>query len=843
MPDGVFWVIEGPPTLQSPKFPHSFEGLYPRGPPIGNQMSDRDTIPSLAGRDFVRQIIDRDFSAGKYGAEVVTRFPPEPNGYLHIGHAKSILLNFGIAEEYGGRCHLRFDDTNPTNEGPEYVRAIQEDVRWLGFDWGEHLYHAADYFEQMYDHAEALVRKGRAYVDSQSEDAIREGRGTVTRAGTAGPDRDRSVEENLDLLRRMRAGAFPDGAQVLRAKIDLASPNMLMRDPILYRIRHASHHRTGESWCIYPMYDYAHCLEDAIEGITHSLCTLEFANNRELYDWILDEVGFEEPRPHQYEFGKGLLNYTVTSKRRLLQLVQDGHIGGWDDPRMPTLAAFRRRGVPAEAILGFWRMVGVARADARIDVGTLEYSIREHLNPKAPRVFAVLDPLKVVLANWPEGRVESIDAPYFPRDVPREGSRTLQFGAELFIDSQDFAESPPEGFRRLVPGGEVRLRYGCIIRCDEVIKDSEGRVVELRCSYDPDSWHGLPGSRRKVKGTIHWVSREHAVPCEVRLYDRLFSVPDPDAAASDAGDEGHFTDFLNPDSLEVKAEGLVEPSVLKDPPDTRYQFERLGYFWRDPLGDGSELLVFNRIVTLRDTWTQRASAHESKSSVPSVGLTQPEKRERQVPKAGELVARARPPLLPDAQARAEEIEAKYGLSSINSETLGKDPAAARFLEEAVTAYSRTAPDPAAAVPLANWIINDLPRVQADRTLGDLPFGPVELAGLVRLVVDGEISSRAAGEVLEVLSRDGGDPAEIVERLDLSQVSDQEVLRPLISELLETHRAKVEEFRGGKRGLLGFFVGQLMAKTGGKAAPELAARILEERLTEGRPDEPDPSVQS
>ena len=784
-------------------------------------MSARDSNRSLpAGRDFLRQIIDQDLADGKYGERVVTRFPPEPNGYLHIGHAKSILLNFGISEEYGGQCHLRFDDTNPTTEEPEYVQAIQEDVRWLGFDWGEHLYHAADYFGQMYDHAEALIRKGKAYVDSRTEEAVRESRGTVTRPGTPSPDRDRSVEENLELFRRMRAGDFGDGEHVLRAKIDLASPNMLMRDPILYRIRHARHHRTGDEWCIYPLYDYAHCLGDAIEGVTHSLCTPEFANNRELYDWILDEVGIEEPRPHQYEFGKGLLDYTITGKRKLLQLVGEGHVEGWDDPRMPTLAAFRRRGVPPEAVLGFWKMVGVARANARIDIGRLEYAIRDELNQTAPRVFAVLDPLKVILTDWPTGRVEELNAPYFPHDVPLEGSRRLDLPGELYIEREDFSEAPPAGFRRLVPGGEVRLRYGCIIRCEQVITDSDGRVVELRCSHDSESWHGTAGKGRKVRGTIHWVSALHAVPCEIRLYDRLFSVSDPEAAAAARGETGDFTDFLNPESLRIRERALVEPSVLEDPRETRYQFERVGYFWRDPIDDLPDRPVFNRIVTLRDSWARMTSKSEA-SEADEDGSARPTP----------VVPGRRPTLAPEVRARAEEIRTRFGLSEVDAEILGKDPVRIDFLEAAVRAYPAHDEVSDAAVRLANWIINDLPRVQGGRALDELPFGPEQLASLVELVAEGVISSRAGGDVLEVLAQKGGEPREIVDRLDLGQMSEAEVLGPLIAEVLEAHSEKVREFRDGKQGLLGFFIGQVMGRTGGKADPEVTGELLRQRLTE------------
>ncbi len=782
-------------------------------------MSAYDSSPSPpAPRDFIRQIIDEDLNEGKYDGRVVTRFPPEPNGYLHIGHAKSILLNFGIAEEFGGRCHLRFDDTNPTTEEPEYVRAIQEDVRWLGFDWGEHLYHAADYFPEMYDYAEALIEKGKAYVDSQPEEAIREGRGSVTEPGTPSPDRDRSVGENLELFRRMRAGDFADGEHVLRAKSDLSSPNMLMRDPILYRIRHAEHHRSGDDWCIYPLYDYAHCLEDAIEGVTHSLCTLEFVNNRELYDWILDEVGVQEPRPHQYEFGKGLLDYTVTSKRKLLRLVQEGWVDGWDDPRMPTLAAFRRRGVPPEALVAFWTMVGVARADARIDIGRLEYAIRDELNQRAPRVFAVLDPLRVVLTDWPAGSVRELDAPYFPHDVPLEGSRKLPFSGELYIEREDFSEDPPPGFRRLVPAGEVRLKYGCVIRCEEVIRDPSGRVVELRCSHDPESWRGATPDGRKVRGIVHWVSAEHAVPCEARLYDRLFSESDPDAAAAARGEAANLTDFLNPDSLEVRERAFVEPSVLEDPRDTRYQFERLGYYWRDPVDDLPERPVFNRIVTLRDTW-----ALVSKKQTESVP-------DEEMPKRTPPIAGTPRAVAPGVRARGKKIRSRFGIGQVEAEILAKDPARAHFFEMAVDSYPGPVEAAERAILLANWIINDVPRVQGDRALDELPFGAKQLASLVALVAEGAISSRAGGEVLEVLSQEGGEPHEIMDRLDLGQMSDPTLLAPVIGEVLDAHPSKVDEFRGGKEGLLGFFMGQVMGRTGGKADPEVVRRILQERLT-------------
>ena len=463
--------------------------------------------------NFIRDIIDRDLAENRHDG-VVTRFPPEPNGYLHIGHAKSICLNFGIARDYAARvptrCHLRFDDTNPTTEDPEYVESIKESVRWLGFSWDDHLYHASDYFDQLYDYAEGLIRDGHAYVDSLSEEEIRDYRGTVTEPGRPSPYRERPVAENLDLFRRMRAGAFKDGEHVLRAKIDLASPNMKMRDPLLYRIRHASHYRTGEAWPIYPMYDFAHPLSDAIEAVTHSLCTLEFDNNRELYDWVLDRTR-QPPRPHQYEFARLNLDYTVMSKRKLLELVEGGHVEGWDDPRLPTLAGMRRRGVTPEAVRTFCERIGVAKADNRIDIGLLEYSIRDDLNFRAPRVMGVLRPLKVTITNWPEDRTEWLEADYWPRDVPKEGTRKIPFGRTLYIDRSDFMEDPPKRFHRLSPGQDVRLRHAYVITCDEVVKDEHGETVELRCTYDPETKSGSGKSGRKVKGTIHWASAEHAL--------------------------------------------------------------------------------------------------------------------------------------------------------------------------------------------------------------------------------------------------------------------------------------------------------------------------------------------
>jgi len=549
-------------------------------------------------KDFVRELVAADAASGRFGRTIATRFPPEPNGFLHIGHAKSICLNFGIANEYGGRCNLRFDDTNPFTEDIKYVNAIKEDVRWLGFAWAEERY-ASDYFEKLYEFAELLVTKGSAYVDSESEEAIRTGRGTVTSAGKDSPFRNRSAEENLDLLRRMRAGEFADGAHVLRAKIDMTHPNMIMRDPLLIRIRKASHYRRGDAWCIYPLYDYAHGLSDAMEGITHSLCTLEFKDNNDIYRWLVREAGFDIP-PEQTEFARLELDYTIVSKRKLLRLVNEGHVGGWDDPRMPTIAGLRRRGVTPEAIRAFASTIGVARKEARTELATFEHEVRNDLNMRVPRVLCVVRPLKVVLTNYPEGEVEELDASFYPHDVPLTGSRKVPFSRELWIERDDFMEAPPKKFFRLAPGREVRLRYGYFITCQEVIKDAAGEIVELRCTYDPTTRGGDSPDGRKVQGTIHWVSAARGLDCELRMYDRLFAVPDPEAG----GDDVDFTKALNPTSLITVSGAKIEPGVVTDAAGTRYQFERTGYFMSDPVDSRPDRLVFNRTVTLRDSWVK-----------------------------------------------------------------------------------------------------------------------------------------------------------------------------------------------------------------------------------------------
>ena len=557
-------------------------------------MTENEIAP---GTNFIKTIIEADLKAGKNDGKVATRFPPEPNGYLHIGHAKSICLNFGVAQTYNGTCNLRFDDTNPTKEDVEYVDAIMEDVRWMGFDWEDRLHYASDYFERLYEFAVELIEAGKAYVDDQSADEIRNNRGTLTEPGVDSPFRNRDIEENLDLFQRMRAGEFADGSRVVRAKIDMTHPNLIMRDPTLYRIRKAHHHRTGDAWCIYPMYDFTHCLSDSLEGITHSLCTLEFENNRPLYDWVLDNVT-PPSRPRQYEFARLNLSYTVLSKRKLIQLVTEGYVDGWDDPRMPTICGLRRRGYTPEAIRNFCDRIGLAKRDSVVDVALLEYSIREDLNKRAPRVMGVLNPLKVVIENYPEGQVDELEAVNNPED-PASGSRKVPFSRELYIEREDFMENPPKKFFRLSLGREVRLRYAFFITCTDVIKNEAGEVIELRCTYDPATRGGDAPDGRKVKATLHWVSAAHAADAEVRLYERLFNKANPDER-----EEGKtYKDFINPEALEVLKGCKLEPCLADVGPGYFCQFERMGYFTVDK-DSKPGALVFNRTVTLRDAWAK-----------------------------------------------------------------------------------------------------------------------------------------------------------------------------------------------------------------------------------------------
>ena len=777
-----------------------------------------------SGSHFIREIVENDIRNDTYGGRVATRFPPEPNGYLHIGHAKSICLNFGLAEDFGGMCNLRFDDTNPETEEVEYVESIKEDVHWLGFDWEDREYYASDYFDRLYAFAEHLIKTGHAYVDSQDETEIRATRGTVTEPGQESPYRNRSAEENLDLFRCMKRGEYKAGEHVLRARGDMASSNMKMRDPLLYRIRHAHHYRSGDAWRIYPMYDFAHPLSDAIEGITHSLCTLEFDNNRELYDWIVDRC-VEEPRPRQYEFARLNLDYTIMSKRKLLRLVREGHVAGWNDPRMPTLAGLRRRGVTPSAIRAFCAAIGVAKADNRIGMDLLDYTIRNDFNFEAPRVMCVLQPLKVTLINYPADTVEEeLEASFWPHDVPREGSRGVPFGRELYIDRNDFREDPLKNYYRLAPGREVRLRYACLIRCEEVVRNEAGDVVELRCTYDPETRGGRAPDGRKVRGAIHWVSATRAIPVEVRLYDRLFRTPDPEAGEDD------FMAHINPDSLVTLRDAMIEPSVAGDMDAQRYQFEREGYFWRDPEDSTSERLVFNRIVPLRDTWAKIEDRTRDAGQGPMTGAAvTPD-----VPK--QRVSPPPSPTLTERIARLSEQElnrfssnVEFGVSDNVALGLAQKPEAHEYFHKALDSYTKALNDYTRAISLANWVLNELPWEGKEKEEGNFALPPNELAYLVKLIDEEIISARTGKEVLIEMVASGNSPDTIIEEKGWKQVADPDALVPAVEETLHAFPDKVAAYRAGKKGLMGFFMGQVMQRTGGTAKPELARKILEEKL--------------
>ena len=788
------------------------------------------------GSHFIREIIENDLRNDTYGGRVATRFPPEPNGYLHIGHAKSICLNFGLAADFGGTCNLRFDDTNPETENVEYVESIKEDIRWLGFDWGDRECYASDYFDRLYAFAERLIRAGHAYVDSRDEETIRATRGTVTEPGQESPHRNRSAEENLDLFLRMKRGEYEDGEHVLRARGDMASPNMKMRDPLLYRIRRAHHYRSGDAWRIYPMYDFAHPLSDALEGVTHSLCTLEFDNNRELYDWLVERC-VEAPRPRQYEFARLNLDYTVMSKRKLRRLVEEGHVAGWNDPRMPTLAGLRRRGVPPEAIRDFCAAIGVARADNRIGMDLLDHTIRNDLNFKAPRVLCVLRPLKVTLVNYPPDRIEEIDAPFWPRDVPGEGSRAIPFGRELYIDRNDFRENPPENYRRLAPGREVRLRYAGVIRCVEAVRNEAGEVVELRCSYDPSTRGGkAPAGKKtsegktsgqKAPGVIHWVSATQAIPVEVRLYDRLFRTPDPEASEED------LADCLNPDSLATFRDAMIEPGVAGDPPAQRYQFEREGYFWRDPEDSTPERPVFNRIVPLRDTWAK--IERKTRGETPPFAHRPPRKAAHAaVPDlSGSKTSPASPLASPRSPAERmaslagearERFESGVALGVAPGEALvlAEHPEMNAYFRKALAAYDR----PEA---VAKWVVNEAPREEKGGKEDSFSLPPNAFARLVKLVNEDIVSARTAKDVLAEMLASGKSAEAIVEEKGWRQVTDPDALGAAIDEALRAWPDKVAAYRAGKKGLLGFFMGQAMQRTGGTAKPELVRKILTEKI--------------
>ena len=744
-------------------------------------------------KDFLRTIVEEDLKSGKY-KEVVTRFPPEPNGFPHIGHAKSIAINFGIARDYNGHCNLRMDDTNPTTEDTQYVEALKDAVKWLGFDWGDEVYFTSDYFSRLYDYAVQLIKMGKAYVDSLDEETMREYRGTVTEAGKRSKYAKRSVEENLDLFERMKNGEFKDGSHVLRAKIDMSAANMKMRDPLLYRIRHAHHFRAGDQWSIYPMYDFAHCLSDYIEGVTHSICTLEFENNRDIYDWVLDTLELEPPRPYQHEFARLGINYTVMSKRKLLELVEGGQVNGWDDPRLPTIAGYKRRGYTPESILTFCDQIGIAKANSMVDVAQLEFCIRDDLNTKVPRVMCVLDPLKVTIENY-EGS-EELDASYYPDDVPKEGSRKLPFSREIYIERDDFMENPPKGYFRLTPEQPVRLKHGFIISCKEVIKDANGNITEIKAEYYPDSRSGSDSSGIKVKSAIQWVSAKEAKTVEVRLYDRLFSAEIPEGV-----------DDLNPDSLKIIKNALIEPAVITDKPDERFQFERQGYFYADPVDYSDATPVFNKIVGLKDSWGKKKKVPENT----------PKPQAKKVQVDGEVV-----PMSEDEQTLFDKYTAEFGLNSEVANTLARDEQLSSFYEEALSLLD-------SPVSLANIVTNEVARELKQMQASELKFSAKQIAQLVQMVDDTTISSKIAKQVFEEMAKTGEDPTKIVEDKGLVQISDPAIISPIIDEIIAKNPDNVAKFRAGNTKLLGFFVGQVLKATGGKANPKIVNELVAEKL--------------
>lgn len=749
-------------------------------------------------KDFLRVKVEEDLKAGKY-KEVVTRFPPEPNGFPHIGHAKSICINFGIASDYDGHCNLRMDDTNPTKEDTKYVEALKDAVQWLGFDWGKSVYFTSDYFQKIYEYAVQLIKMGKAYVDSVDEEQMREFRGTVTQAGKRSEYANRTIEENLDLFEKMKNGEFKDGEHVLRAKIDMGAANMKLRDPLLYRIRHAHHFRTGDKWCIYPMYDFAHCLSDYIEGVTHSICTLEFENNRDIYNWVLDTLELTPPRPYQHEFARLGINYTVMSKRKLLELVDGNYVSGWDDPRMPTIAGYKRRGYTKESILNFCDQIGIAKANSMVDVAQLEYSIRDDLNTKVPRVMAVLDPLKVTIENY-EGS-EELEASYYPHDVPKEGTRKIPFSGELYIEREDFSENPPKGFYRLTPEQPVRLRHGYIIACKEVIKDSEGNITEIKAQYYSNSKSGSDTSGIKVKSAIQWVSAKEAKKVEVRLYDRLYKNEAPESL-----------DDLNPTSLKIIKDALIEPAVITEKPDERFQFERQGYFYADPVDYCEENPVFNKIVGLKDSWgkkTQKAKPQEKAT---------PKAQEKKVQIDG-----VEAPMTDAQKALYEKYTKNYGLNDAVSNTLARDESLSSFYEKALENIENS------KVSLANIVVTEVARVLKEQDTAEIKFDEKQVASLVAMLDDKTISSKIAKQVFEEMAKTGKEPKQIVEEKGLVQISDPAVISPIIDEVISKNPDNVEKFKAGNNKLLGFFVGQVLKATGGKANPQIVNKLVAEAL--------------
>ena len=746
-------------------------------------------------KDFLRTIVEEDLRSGKY-KKIVTRFPPEPNGFPHIGHAKSIAINFGIANDYNGHCFLRMDDTNPTKEDTKYVEALKSAVEWLGFDFGKSVRYTSDYFPKIYDYALELIKMGKAYVDSLDEEEMREYRGTVTESGKRSKYADRSVKENLDLFERMKNGEFQDGEHVLRAKIDMSAANMKMRDPLLYRIRHAHHFRAGDRWAIYPMYDFAHCLSDYLEGITHSFCTLEFENNRDIYNWVLDTLGLTSPRPYQYEFARLSINYTVMSKRKLLELVEGGQVSGWDDPRLPTIAGYRRRGYTPESILNFCEQIGIAKANSVVDVAQLEFCIRDDLNTKVPRVMCVLNPLKVTIENY-EG-CEELSASYYPDDIPKEGSRKLPFSKEIYIERDDFMENPPKGYFRLTPKQSVRLKHAYIITCKEIIKDKNGNIIEIKAEYHPESKSGSDTSGIKVKSAIQWVSAKEAKRVEVRVYDRLYSSEAPEGLED-----------LNPHSLKIIKNALIEPAVITEKADVRFQFEREGYFYADPIEYTDEKPIFNKIVGLKDSYTKKKKTPQSEKK--------PQAKKVQVD--GEVVAMSE-----TQQTNFDKYTNKLGLNSEIANTLARDEKLSCFFEESLSENNNP-------VGIANIVANEVARELKEKQVDALPFTPKQIAKLAQMIDDETISNKIAKSVFEEMAKSGENPTQIVEAKGLLQISDPAKISPIIDEIIEKNPNNVAKFKAGNTKLLGFFVGQVLKSTGGKANPKVVNSLVAQKLQE------------
>jgi len=738
-------------------------------------------------KDFLRTIVEKDLKSGKY-KEVITRFPPEPNGFPHIGHAKAICINFGIARDYDGHCNLRMDDTNPTKEDTKYVEALQDAVQWLGFDKGKNTYFTSDYFPRIYDYAVKLIKMGKAYVDSLNEEEIREYRGGVKEAGKRSKYAQRSVEENLDLFEKMKNGEFKDGEHVLRAKIDMSAANMKMRDPLLYRIRHAHHFRTGNDWSVYPMYDFAHCLSDYIEGITHSICTLEFENNRAIYDWVLNTLELKLPRPHQYEFARLGINYTVMSKRKLLELVKAGQVSGWDDPRLPTIAGYKRRGYTPESILNFCDQIGIAKANSMVDVSQLEFCIRDDLNKKVPRVMCVLAPLKVTIENY-DG-YEEIDASYYPHDVPKEGSRKLPFSHEIYIERDDFMENPPKGYFRLTHKQPVRLKHAYIITCKKVVKDASGNIIELKVEYHPESKSGSDTSGIKVKSAIQWVSSTHAKTVEVRLYDRLFSCEAPEGIED-----------INLNSLKIIKNALIEPAVIISKPDQRFQFERQGYFYADPVDYTDEKPVFNKIVGLKDSWGKKTKSIRNEA--------------KKVHVTGEIA-----PMSEAEKVLFDKYTNELALNNEISNILARDKQLSNFYKEALSVFN-------SPVNIANIVANEVAR-ELKKT-SKLKFNTQQIAELVKMIDDEIISNKISKQVFEEMVKYGKNPSVIVEAKGLVQISDPKKILPIIDEIIAKNPDNIAKFKAGNSKLLGFFVGQVLKTTGGKANPKVVNELVAERL--------------